>query len=310
MLKRNWFIPLLAVAAFVLSACNLPSASATPTEESANVVFTAAAQTVEANLTQAAVLNPPTLPVVPTSTQVVPTSTLASAPTLAAPTTVPTQECNKAQFVTDVTIPDGTTLDPDEDFTKTWRLKNIGTCSWTTSYAVVFDSGASMDGPAVQALTGNVNPGQTLDISIDLKAPATAGDYTGYWKLRDGSGKTFSQFYVQIKVGGSGPFAVTSVSYTLSTWGDAGHTDCPRVIANITTNGAGTVTYKWTRKDVPDGGALQSITFDSAGTKTVNYDWARGSTWDGTETWVGIYVDDPNHQDFGKTNFTTACTSP
>jgi hypothetical protein len=64
-----------------------------------------------------------------------------------------------------------------------------------------------MSGPSAQALTGNVNPGQTIDISINLTSPASNGTKVGYWKLRNASGVTFAQFYVQIKVdsgGGSG----------------------------------------------------------------------------------------------------------
>jgi Ig-like domain from next to BRCA1 gene len=104
------------------------------------------------------------------------------------------------QFITDVTIPDGTIMTPGQAFTKTWRIKNVGTCTWTPSYAVVFSSGNSMNGPATQALTGNVNPGDQIDIPVNLTAPASPGNYTGYWKLRDSSGVLFDQFYVQIKV--------------------------------------------------------------------------------------------------------------
>ena len=314
MTKTSRLISTILFLALVLSACNLPGGTDEPDEaQSASAVLTAAAQTVEANLTQSAIQNTATPQVVvPTSTTAPPTVTLAVIPTsgggAAAPTA--TQDCDDAEFVTDVTIPDGTVLDPNETFTKTWRLKNSGTCSWTPSYAIVFSNGDSMSGPTTQALTGNVNPGQTMDISVDLKAPATSGDHIGYWKLRNAAGVTFATFYVDINVGGSGPFAVTSVNYTLSTWDDAGHTNCPRVVASITTNAAGTVTFKWKRQDTPNGGSTQTIEFMDAGTKTVNYDWARGSTWDGTDTWVGIYVDNPNHQDFGKIDFDTACTSP
>ena len=46
-----------------------------------------------------------------------------------------TQTCtDRAQFVADVTVPDGTRYDPGATFTKTWRLRNIGTCTWTTSW--------------------------------------------------------------------------------------------------------------------------------------------------------------------------------
>ncbi|HEY6074680.1 MAG TPA: NBR1-Ig-like domain-containing protein, partial [Anaerolineales bacterium] len=86
------------------------------------------------------------------------------------------------QFVADVTIPDGTTMTPGQTFTKTWRLRNAGTCAWTTSYAIVFSNGNSMNGPTTQALAGAVNPGQTVDISVNLTAPSAVGDYTGNWK--------------------------------------------------------------------------------------------------------------------------------
>jgi len=181
-----------------LSACNLPSNAITPTS-AADVVLTSAAQTVEANMTQGAILNPPTVP--PTSTLNFLTSTLAVSNTSAVPTSPPpTDTCDVAQFVDDVTIPDGTVLKPNEPFTKTWRLKNVGSCSWTSSYAVVFNSGDAMGGPSTQALAGNVNPGQTVDISVDLTAPAAAGNYKGFWKLRNAAGVHFSQFYVDIKV--------------------------------------------------------------------------------------------------------------
>jgi hypothetical protein len=199
MLKTTRLASILLALVVGISACNLPS-NATPTQGSQDVL-TAAAQTVEANVTQSAILNPPTIP--PTSTAGIPTSTLAVAvgTTSVPPTSVPpTQSCDVAQFIDDVTIPDGTLLDPNETFTKTWRLKNVGTCSWTPSYAVIFSSGDSMNGPATQALAGNVNPGETVDISVDLTAPAADGSYKGYWKLRNAAGVHFSQFYVDIKV--------------------------------------------------------------------------------------------------------------
>ncbi len=201
MKTRIWI--LFVCLTLALSACNLPNAQQTATQDP-NIVFTAAAQTVEAQLTQAAPQNTPTgLPQLPTATTGAP-PTLPPTATSIPPTQPPTQECDKAQFIDDVTIEDGTEMDPNETFVKTWRLKNVGTCSWTTSYAVVFDHGDQMSGPSVQALTGNVNPGQTVDISVNLKAPASTGTTTGYWKLRNAAGVTFTQFYVTIKVVGGG----------------------------------------------------------------------------------------------------------
>ena len=212
---------ILFIIVFGVSACNLPS-NATPTQ-GADVPLTAAAQTVEANMTQAAILNPPTIP--PTNTPGIATSTLAIATTSVVPT-VPsaTQTCDIAQFIDDVTIPDGTTLEPNETFTKTWRLKNVGTCSWTTSYAIVFSGGDSMDGPATQALVGNVNPGQTVDISVDLTAPDSDDDYKGYWKLRNAAGVHFSQFYVDITVKTPSPTAGPTTITLNATGGTEGGT--------------------------------------------------------------------------------------
>ena len=65
---------------------------------------------------------------------------LAAFPSMGA-STAHAWTCDWAQFIADVTVPDGTTYTPGATFQKTWRLKNIGTCTWTTSYALIFDSG-------------------------------------------------------------------------------------------------------------------------------------------------------------------------
>ncbi len=118
--------------------------------------------------------------------------------------------CDWAQFIADVTVPDGTTYTPGATFRKTWRLRNIGTCTWTSSYALVFDSGEKMGAPNSINFPSNVAPGQTVDLSLDLTAPSSAGHYFGYWKLRNannvifGIGSTANRaFWVEIYVGSS-----------------------------------------------------------------------------------------------------------
>jgi hypothetical protein len=97
-----------------------------------------------------------------------------------------------ATFIQDVTYPDGTLVSPGESFTKTWRVKNVGTCTWNADYQLVFVGGDAMGGPASQQLTGvHIPPGQTLDISINLIAPASPGAHTGYWKLCAPNGDVF-----------------------------------------------------------------------------------------------------------------------
>jgi len=212
------------------------------------------------------------------------------------------------QFVTDVTIPDGTVVTPGQNFTKTWRLKNIGTCAWTPSYTVVFSDGNSMNGPTTQALTTNVNPGQTVDISVALTAPTTPGEYTGNWKIRDASGGSFGKFYVQIKsqnsvtaTNTSAPaalFAVTNVVFSVTG-------TCPNFsyTYSITTNGAGTVNLHRVFSDGATDTAPVTMVFAAAGTQTspsiVVFMGAPATT-----TWTDIYIDNPNHQQFGRASFT------
>ena len=315
MKKANRFVLGLTALLLAALACNLPQGQATDIPEEPNAAFTAAAQTVAAQLTQSALtMNAPTVPVIvlpPTNTTTAPTI----APPLTFPPTVPptsTQICDKAQFVADMTIPDGTVLTPGETFTKTWRIKNVGTCSWTPSYTVIFDHGEQMSGPSTQAMVGNVNPGQTIDISVNLKAPATDNHYVGYWKLRNASGVTFTNFYVDIKVvtsggGGSGgaTFAVTHVELAVSTFTNGAYVNCPRVKAKITTNKAGTVKYHyyWTGST----GSMESLSFPSGTTLSANaFEWYVGPLAPGP-LYVGIYIDEPNHQDFGSVSV-SPCT--
>ena len=155
-------------------------------------------------------------PVISRSGGTVATNTPAPTVTGTPPTATPTKTAtavagctNLAQFISDVTVADGTTFAPNAPFLKTWRLKNIGTCTWT-NYSLIFDTGEKMGGLEPAVITATVAPGQTVDISINLTAPATAGTYRGYWKLKSASGTPFGigtggakSFWVEIKVTGT-----------------------------------------------------------------------------------------------------------
>jgi hypothetical protein len=114
---------------------------------------------------------------------------------------------DRAEFIADVTVPDGSDFTPGQAFVKTWRLRNAGTCTWTSSYDLVFDHGDAMGGPASQALLGLVHPGETVDLSVDLSAPSAEGGYQGFWLLRNSEGMVFGigvnaniAFWVEIEV--------------------------------------------------------------------------------------------------------------
>ncbi len=123
------------------------------------------------------------------------------------PTVTPTLlPCLRAKFVADVTVPDGTKIPPGETFVKTWRLKNEGSCPWGAGFGVVFDSGDRMQAPDFVPLPATVLPGQTVDVSVTLRAPEDPGTYRGNFKLRSGDGQVFGlgeeddPFYVEIVV--------------------------------------------------------------------------------------------------------------
>jgi len=156
-------------------------------------------------------------PVIVRRGSVPPVVTVTGTPPTATPTrtpggvtvTVPPSACDKAQFISDVSIPDGTVMLPGATFTKTWRLKNVGTCAWTTSYQLVFFSGEQMGAASSAAFPKNVAIGETVDISINMTAPSAAGSYRGFWMFKNASGALFGigtqankPWWVDIRVSG------------------------------------------------------------------------------------------------------------
>lgn len=214
-LMRNTFrFAILTIFLILLSACG--GSIAEPTLD-INLAHTQAAQTVIAVLTQVPT-DTSQAPAEATATQpaeVVPSATETSVPPTntpepsATPAVTETSEpCeDRAEFVSDVTIPDDTVLLPGESFIKTWRLKNAGTCTWTTAYALVFASGEQMSANSPTNLPAEVKPGQEADLSVQFKAPGTPGTYRSDWALSNASGtriglkdKPDATFWVNITV--------------------------------------------------------------------------------------------------------------
>lgn len=260
-------------ATLLLAACNLPGGGG----DSASSVQTAAAQTVSAQFTQNAALTPSS-----TNTPL-PTATLAATNTPAvvntlAVTNTPSGStggngCDVMAFVSDVTVPDNTDMDPNEEFTKTWRLRNSGACTWSTSYSTVFSSGNAMGGPATQPFTASIAPNSTVDISIPMKAPATAGTYTGYWVLRNATGQNFGSFYVTIDVvtggtsGGTGGDAEVFPAATVGQVNASGTVgSAPNTGADA---GAGVVAFvSFNISSIPDDATIEEVEVNFSGFDT------------------------------------------
>lgn len=217
---------MLVMLATACGVMNIPQTGGTPAD-SMDAIYTQAAQTVQAQLTQQAAA---TQQVSPTQDGVQPLPATAT-PTqqLPAPTATPTQQvvvvqptpipptplpptrtpvpCDWAEFVRDLNIPDGTTIEPNGAFTKSWRLRNVGTCTWDDDYEIVFVDGNAMSTRAAWSMTDIVEPGETIDVSVNLVAPGREGSYRGYWMLRNDRGQVFGigegaqkAFWVDIRV--------------------------------------------------------------------------------------------------------------
>jgi hypothetical protein len=218
-----FFVLLVSLSAILIS-CKIPATPGpTATATDPNAIFTAAAQTGEAirlgkgenvpTLLPGAFIKTsvaPTRTPPPVGTQTTPTVTLTSTNTpLSTIASAPGED--KAEFVEDVTVPDGYAFQPGASFVKTWRLKNSGTSTWTRTYTIVFIDGSLMGAQAAVPLPNNVPPGETIDISVDLIAPQEEGSQRGDWKLKNTNGQLFGvgieadePFWVDILVSESG----------------------------------------------------------------------------------------------------------
>ncbi len=217
-------IATILLATGLLSACNLVSLTNQPAPDM-NSISTSAAQTMEVmgmqltslasistQTSQAVTATPeqsatPTLSPEPSETQATQQGTTPGIPRVEI-TPIAPLPCDRADFVADISAYDGSTYSPGTFFTKTWRLRNSGSCTWTSDYDLVFDSGSALGGPASISLPGAVVPGQLIDLSVNLQAPLSNGSYQGYWKLQNASGARFgygstsaSPFWVRINVG-------------------------------------------------------------------------------------------------------------
>ena len=318
--------------AVLFASCNLPKPnSASNTGENKDPIGTAAAMTVQA-LSTSIVNKVTTTPGAPGGVSTPQIGVTAQGPSSITPTeVVPTPEstgpdCNKAEFVKDVTVDDGTEFKPGVDFTKTWQLKNTGQCTWTKAYRVVLAKGDSLGAPTSFNLPADVPPGGIGEISVQMKSPANEGDYTSEWTLQDGAGNKFGlgsegadAFWVVIKVKadspaqegttGGGTFAVSTVNLSTDTPTATG--TCPYKFvlrAEITTTAAGKVTYFWERSDGVKSNLLE-VNFDAAGTKVITNEWPFNKSFSGS---IKLYIDNPNHQyfpggDTGALNISLTC---
>ncbi len=216
------FITLLLGISLFLSACGGAQQEETFSEEDIILTYSVGTMVADFFATQTALVTPtpastntplptntfpppPTLANTPlplaTSTPVpvffTATSNLALLPTVTGtpPTATPNTGalafgCNNSALVRDANYPSGTTISPGEEFTKTWKVQNTGSCDWQYNYlmAIVVDNDFDS---SWNHLGRNVKPGDWAEVSVILNAPKNDGTYTGSWRMADSGGNPF-----------------------------------------------------------------------------------------------------------------------
>jgi len=118
------------------------------------------------------------------------------------PTQIP--NCtNGLDYIADLSIPDGTQLNPNTVFEKEWQVKNSGTCNWNNTYTLRLISGDAMGADPTQAMVPARN-GMEAVLRIEFTAPAEAGKYTATWQAYGPDGEAFGE-WLTIEIGVTSP---------------------------------------------------------------------------------------------------------
>ena len=288
--------------------------SCAPAASNDSIIATSVAQTVAAQETGRAQFTPTATRLSPTLT---PLASQTPLTTKAPPTAPPPGSgnlvpCYRAEYVADVTIPDGTIVSPGATFWKTWSVKNTGSCTWNSSYKFVFLDGEVLGGAYVYNFPGVAAPNDTVEIPIQLYAPTTTGSFTGYWKIQApdktvfGVGQYDQALSVSIVVGSGTPennktasvYDITAVSYTIERRCTAANTFW-RIWVHLTSNGPLKSTFRILQSDGVGQNNIK-LTFATAETLSFDYgEWSqRTITSSPNPRWVQVISTSPTYREW------------
>ena len=214
---KKYFLVLSLIVGLFFSGCGAnqsnSSSAAQQTQAFLQMVETSIVETLSAAVSESAqtatsqvvesVINTPvpslTSTVAPAVSTVVPTQGAGVfTPT---PTALPTP-CYLAVLVEE-TIPDGTIIKIGDGFTKTWVVRNAGVCSWSENFRWILVEGGDFRGDTdVKISRDDVEPGDTITISIEMGAPMIPGRYYSVYKIftEDGVEITPNGFWIDVTV--------------------------------------------------------------------------------------------------------------
>lgn len=154
--RLRWFSILLAALAGILQGCALSPPQRSP-----------------ANATQPVVFLPPTqsAPILPTS-----------AATVLPPQPTATLPCSDLlTYISDLTIPDGSIIQPGASIDKRWEVENSGSCNWEAGYTLRLIAGEELGAGSQQALVP-ARSGTRAVIRILFQSPQEEGNYRSAWQ--------------------------------------------------------------------------------------------------------------------------------
>ncbi len=265
--KPYLLFSIFTLAAILLSACGASNAEPTATPFSVDAVYTAAAETLSAQLTNAALAAPSATMTVTASPSNTPpatetrvglatntaaallivntpiplaTFTAGPSPTPTGSATSRTLGCNDSTFISHVTYPDKATVQPGQSFTKIWEIKNSGsgTCVWTNDYRLVFVGGNILGSDSTR-IGQKVGIGATARVRLEMVAPTAPGTYTSQWRMATPNWESFGAVLTVIIV-------VPGPTHTATSAASATNTSAPATATNTNTPIPPTATFTFT----------------------------------------------------------------
>jgi hypothetical protein len=238
-IKKSYMLFLFITLMMMLGACAIgQEPQPEPEALDVNAIYTSAAETAMVQMTEIASIATPTLPPTATPTEVVvveeeeqstplqqvtpladnnvtpdspstPSAAATQTPLAGLPAPIvvgtPDPECNNVFFEAE-TIPDGTKYKTGETFTKVWKFRNTGTCTWTDGYSFRFIDGNRMNGVDYYFIgeANHIEPDEAVSIGVTMRAPNEPGRYRGYWQLFSDQATNYMAFgwavWVEIEV--------------------------------------------------------------------------------------------------------------
>jgi hypothetical protein len=209
MLRRNYRFLSLGIALALMLAC-VPTLGSTPPPIPTfdpNLPLTAIVLTAGAAATQTALNAPPTATSTPLPTRTPfpsPTATatfLLLIPTISVPPTqIPLGVSEKALDCQVLSVEPKGVVAASSRFIGKWVIANIGKDTWlSANIDYRYQSGDKIHLQSIYDFPANVQPGTTVELTVDMQAPSTAGEYATVWRLYQ-SNKNFCSMDMVITV--------------------------------------------------------------------------------------------------------------